>query len=209
MRITRWAVVDDHPMVRLGLTAMLAGEPDLQRVGEAADGFEALRLIPPAAPDVVLVDLVMPAMDGCATIAALRPQVPRTRLVLMAGQFDAADRQRALAAGADAFVFKSAARDEVLAAVRSPGAGLSAGVPPAAAPPTHPALAPGADLTLRERELLALMARGLSNQEIADRLSIAMPTVKFHVTNILVKLHADNRTAAVLTALRQKLVKLE
>ena len=174
MESIRVFVVDDHPMIRHGLAAMLRAEAGITWVGEAADAAEAIRAAPALAPDVVLMDLVMPRMD------------------------------------ASGFLLKNASSQELITVIRTTVRGQRV-----LAPEVTDALmatartSTGGDLTQRERELLGLMARGLSNQEISKRLTIAMPTVKFHVTNILAKLHADNRTEAVLVALKNKLVALE
>lgn len=201
-------VVDDHPMVRTGLAAMIRAEADLELVGEAADGREAIERVPAAAPHVVLMDLVMPRVDGIAAIAALRPSLPQTRFVVLTSLVDPAEVDRAIDAGATGYVLKNASAHDLVAVVRAAHSGRRT-----LAPEVTDALIaqrqqrpPGADLTQRERELLALMARGLNNQEIAARLAIAVPTVKFHITNILGKLQVDNRTEAVLTALKHKLV---
>ena len=204
-------VVDDHPMIRHGLVAMLRSESSLMWVGEAADGAEALRMAPQAAPDVVLVDLVMPRMDGVAAIVAMRPLLPNAKFLVLTSVLEASEVRRAMAAGASGFLLKNASPQELVTVIISAARGQRVMAPEV----TDALIAdqreshPGDELTSRERELLALMATGLSNQEIATRLSIAMPTVKFHVTNILAKLHADNRTEAVLVALRHKLVTLE
>ena len=211
MNPIRIFVVDDHPMIRHGLVAMLRSESSMMWVGEAADGAEALRLAPPAAPDVVLVDLVMPRMDGVAAITAMRPLLPNAKFLVLTSLLDAAEVRRAMAAGASGFLLKNASPQELVNIILSAARGQRVMAPEV----TDALIAdqreshPGEELTGRERELLALMATGLSNQEIATRLSIAMPTVKFHVTNILAKLHADNRTEAVLVALKHKLVTLE
>lgn len=204
-------VVDDHPMIRHGLAAMVQAERELHWVGDAATGEDALRLAPALKPDVVLMDLVMPQMDGIAAIAALRPLLPATRFIVLTSLLEPSEVKRALDAGASSFLLKNASAQELITVIRATASGHRV-----LAPEVTDALiagerrnSPGADLTQRERELLALMARGLSNQEISNRLSIAMPTVKFHVTNILAKLHADNRTEAVLTALKHKLVMLD
>jgi NarL family two-component system response regulator LiaR len=201
-------VVDDHPMIRTGLAAMIDAEADLQRVGEAGDGEEALRLLPAAAPDVVLMDLVMPRLDGIAVIEALKPRMPDTRFVVLTSLVEPAQVDRAIEAGATGYLLKNASAHELVAVIRAAAAGRRT-----LAPEVTDALITqrqrrvlGADLTQRERELLTLMTRGLNNQEIAAELAIAVPTVKFHVTNILSKLHADNRTEAVLTALKHRLV---
>ncbi|MDE1950028.1 MAG: response regulator transcription factor [Burkholderiales bacterium] len=201
-------VVDDHPMVRTGLAAMIDGESELQRVGEAATGAEALRLVPAAAPDVVLIDLVMPQMDGIEVTSRLRPQLPGTKFVILTSLVDPGEVDRAIAAGANGYLLKTASAHELVNVIRAAHAGRRT-----LAPEVTDALiarrqqnTPGNDLTPRERELLELMTRGMNNQEIAAELSIALPTVKFHITNILSKLQADNRTEAVLTALKHKIV---
>jgi two-component system, NarL family, response regulator LiaR len=201
-------IVDDHPMIRTGLAAMIDGETDLLRVGEAAHGQDAVRLIPAVRPDVVLMDLVMPQLDGVAAIARLRPLLPDTRFIILTSLVDPGEAERAFAAGADGYVLKNASAQELVTVIRTAHAGRRTLAPEV----TDAMIArrqqrpPGEDLTTRERELLALMARGLNNQAISLELGIALPTVKFHITNILGKLGADNRTEAVLTALRHKLV---
>jgi two-component system, NarL family, response regulator LiaR len=211
MEPIRVFVVDDHPMIRHGLAAMMRSEPTLHWVGEASDGAEAVRLAPALTPDVVLMDLVMPRMDGVAAIVALRPSLPNTRFIILTSLLDPAEVRRAMAAGAAGFLLKNASSQELVNVIVTASRGQRV-----MAPEVTDALIAGSresvvgvDLTSRERELLSLMATGLSNQEIASRLTIAMPTVKFHVTNILAKLHADNRTEAVLIALKGKLVTLE
>lgn len=211
MESIRVFVVDDHPMIRHGLAAMLKAETGMQWVGDAADGTDALRLAPALAPDVVLMDLVMPRMDGVAAIAALKPVLPRTKFVILTSLLEPAEVRRAMDAGASGYLLKNASSQELVTVIQMAHKGHRV-----LAPEVTDALVasqkeppPGSDLTQRERELLALMARGHSNQEISTQLSIAMPTVKFHVTNILAKLHADNRTEAVLVALKHKLVALE
>lgn len=204
-------VVDDHPMIRHGLVAMLRSESSMQWVGEASDGAEAVRLAPPLAPDVVLMDLVMPRMDGIDAISLLRPHLPKAHFVILTSLLDPAEVRRAMAAGASGFLLKNASSQELVNVILTAARGQRV-----MAPEVTDALiadgrerALGADLTARERELLALMATGLSNQDIANRLAIAMPTVKFHVTNILAKLNADNRTEAVLIAIKNRLVSLD
>ncbi len=210
MESIRVFVVDDHPMIRHGLAAMLRAESGITWVGEAVDAAEAIRTAPALAPDVVLMDLVMPRMNGVETISALRPLLPDTHFVVLTSLLDPAEARRALAAGASGFLLKNASSQELITVIRTTVRGQRV-----LAPEVTDALmasartSTGADLTQRERELLGLMARGMSNQEISRRLTIAMPTVKFHVTNILAKLHADNRTEAVLVALKNKLVALE
>lgn len=211
MNPIRVFVIDDHPMIRHGLKAMIGAEREFVWVGDAADGAEAVRAAPSARPDLLLVDLVMPRLDGVATIAALRPLLPEARFVVLTSLLEPAEVKRAMDAGASAYLLKNASSQELVTVMQTAARGQRVLAPEVseamAAEQRQPPV--GADLTQRERELLALMARGLSNQEISTRLAIAMPTVKFHVTNILAKLHADNRTEAVLTALKHRLVTLE
>ena len=213
MEAIRVFVVDDHPMIRHGLAAMLSGEQDVQWVGEAPDGAEAVRTAPALSPHIVLMDMLMPRMDGVATITALRPLLPQARYVVLAGALEVPEVRRAMAAGASGFLLKNATSHELVSVIRTAHQGhavMSPEVNEALVQGADTAAATtGADLTQRERELLGLMARGLSNQDISRQLAIAMPTVKFHVTNILAKLHSENRTEAVLVALRNRIVKLE
>jgi len=204
----RLFLADDHPMVRRGLATMIEAERDLVIVGEADNGVDAVQMIPGAAPDVVLMDLLMPRLDGIAAIQMLRPRMPDTRFVVLTSLVDSREIRRAIDAGASGYVLKSASAPELITMIRSTHAGRRVLSPEAtdAMIAASQQRSPGADLTQRERELLALMARGLGNQQIADELAIAVPTVKFHITNILGKLQADNRTEAVLTALKHKLV---
>jgi two-component system, NarL family, response regulator LiaR len=208
-------VIDDHPMIRHGLAAMVRAEREFRWVGDAADGAEAVRSVPLLAPenrpDLLLVDLVMPRLDGVATILALRPLLPRARFVVLTSVLDPAEVKRSMDAGASAYLLKNASAQELVTVMHTAARGHRVLAPEVtdAMIAEQRSPAPGADLTQRERELLALMARGLSNQEICTALTIALPTVKFHVTNILAKLHADNRTEAVLVALKHKLVTLE
>ncbi len=207
-RRIRVVVVDDHPMIRAGLAAVIASESDFEQVGEAANGQQALEVVARAAPDVVLMDIAMPQLDGLAAIDALRRRLPGTKFVVLTSAVEPGEVQRAIAAGAVGYMLKNASATQLAAAIRDVHAGRRVLSPEATdamvAAAQQPA--PGADLTLREREILVLMARGLNNQEIADELAVAVPTVKFHVTNILGKLHADNRTEAVLQAIKHKLV---
>jgi NarL family two-component system response regulator LiaR len=201
-------LVDDHPMIRHGLAAMIEGEDDFTLVGEAASGDEAVLRIPGIAPDLVLMDLVMPGTDGITAIERLRPRMPDTRFVVLTSLVEPGEIKRAIKAGASGYLLKNATSQELVTVLRETHAGRRVMAPEATdaiiAASQQPA--PGADLTQRERELLALMSRGMNNQQIANELAIALPTVKFHITNILGKLHADNRTEAVLVALKHKLV---
>ncbi len=201
-------VVDDHPMVRTGLAAVIGAQSDLDLVGMAEDGHEALRLIPGLQPDVVLMDISMPHLDGIAAMSQLRQAMPSTKFVMLTSSGEPIEVRRALTAGASGYLLKNASAADLARMIRSAHAGQRVLAPEVAEAMISATLehAPGADLTPRERELLALMTRGLNNQEIAAELSVALPTVKFHITNILAKLHVDNRTEAVIKAFKHKIV---
>lgn len=201
-------LVDDHPMVRAGLVGMIQGERGMKLVGEAGDGRDAVRLIPDCKPDVVLVDLIMPHLDGIGVIEALHPTMPDTHFVVLSSMLDPDAVRRAVQAGARGYLLKTASSQELINMILQVKAGRRVLGPEV----TDAMIAneqrdvPGADLTQRERQILALMVRGMSNQEIADQMSIAVPTVKFHVTNVLSKLQVDSRTEAVVLAIKHKLV---
>jgi two-component system, NarL family, response regulator LiaR len=203
--------VDDQPLCRRGLASMLASSENCIWVGEASDGAEALRMAPALRPDVALIDHRLPDHDGIATIEALQPLWPGARFMLLSSRLELADVRRAMAAGASCVLPKTVSLGDLVQAVRAVHAGQRV-VPPAVAA----ALNAGErdtllrnELTPREMALLELMARGMDNRAIATAMAITVPTVKFHVTNIMSKLHAANRTAAVLAALRLRLVKLQ
>lgn len=204
-------VVDDHPIFRRGMATLFADEPGLIFAGEAVDGVDAVQRIVAAAPDVVLMDVHMPRMDGIAAIEALRPRLPAAHFVVLSGLLDAAKVHRAMAAGASGVLSKTASQADILQAIRAAHRGQPVFSPEVAelmmdGPPSSSL---GRDLTKRERALLGLMVRGMSNQEISSTLTIAEPTVKFHITNILSKLQVKNRTAAVTVALRHRICMLE
>jgi NarL family two-component system response regulator LiaR len=204
-------VVDDHAIFRRGLAALVQADARLAWAGEASGGSEAIRSIPAVRPDVVVVDMVMPARDGLKAVQALRPLLPHTRFVALSCSLDGAAARAALDAGVTGYLLKTATPHELVQAIHAAYEGRRAVAPEVArAIASSERSSPlGGDLTRRERDLLALMACGLANQEISQRLDIGLPTVKFHVTNIMAKLQAENRTAAVLAALRHKLVDLE
>ena len=187
---------------------MIAAESGFDLVGEAADGEEALRLLPRLAPDVAIVDLMMPRLDGVALIQRLHPVLPQTRFLVPTNLVDPAHIRRAMEAGATGYLSKTASPQELVTVILRARSGSRVLSPEATdalvASSRHSATS--SPLTARELELLALMSRGLNNQEICAELGIALPTVKFHITNILAKLDVDNRTEAVLKALKHKLV---
>lgn len=201
-------LVDDHPMVRAGLAGLIQGERGLRLVGESGDGRDAVRLIPDCRPDVVLVDLIMPHVDGIGVIEALRPKLPDTHFVILSSMLDPDAVRRAVQAGARGYLLKTASAQELITMIQQVKAGrrvLGAEVTDALIANEQREV-PGAGLTPRERQILALMVQGMSNQDIADQMAIAVPTVKFHVTNVLGKLQVDSRTEAVVLAIKHKLV---
>jgi NarL family two-component system response regulator LiaR len=202
-------LVDDHAVVRRGLSAFFLASDDLQLVGEAAGGEEAVRLCESLQPDVVLMDLVMPGMDGVQATCAIRERWPHIRIIALTSFETDELVQGALQAGAMSYLLKNVSALELAEAIRAAHAGRSTLAPEAtevlvrAATQPKP---PGHDLTAREREVLALLVQGLSNGEIAERLVLTHSTVKFHVSNVLSKLGASSRAQAVALAVQHKLV---
>ncbi len=205
----RVLIVDDQPVVRSGLGAFMRAFRDLELVGEAADGQQAVALCASLEPDVVLMDLIMPGMDGVAATEAIRARCPGTRILVLTSFAEDDLVQRALQAGATGYLMKNVSHTELAAAVRAAHRGQGTLAPEATQALIRAATAPpppGHDLTPREREVLALMVQGLSNPEIAERLIIGESTAKSHVSNVIAKLGAASRTEAVAVALRHRLI---
>jgi NarL family two-component system response regulator LiaR len=202
-------LVDDHTMVRRGLATFLKVFDDLELAGEASSGQEAVQLCEKLHPDVVLMDMVMPDMDGAAATRIIRKQSSSIQVIALTSFKEGILIQSALQAGAIGYLLKDVSADELVLAIRAAHAGRSTLSPEAAQalvlaasqPPV-----PGLDLTEREREVLALMIEGLNNTQIAARLTVSPSTVKSHVSNILSKLGVASRTEAVSLALRNNII---
>jgi NarL family two-component system response regulator LiaR len=203
------AIVDDHELVRSGLESILALYDDLELVGQARSGEAVVALCAARHPDVVLMDLIMPGMDGVAATELLLRRSPGTKVLVLTSFSDPELIQRALRAGATGYLLKSVSGDELAAAIRRAHAGLSTLAPEAAqvlidAVTTPPNV--GVLLTARERDVLSLLTEGLTNAEIAARLVVSLSTVKTHVSSIIAKLGASTRTEAATIAVREQLV---
>ena len=205
----RVMLVDDHTMVRRGLATFLMVFDDFKLVGEAENGVNAIQLCAEVLPDVILMDMVMPGMDGASATRAIRKQFPQVQVIALTSYKEGEQIKNALEAGAIGYLLKDVSADELARAIRAAHAGRATLSPDAAQVLVETANlppAPGLDLTERERAVLALMVEGLNNTQIAGRLTVSPSTVKSHVSNILSKLGVSSRTEAVSLALRHGLV---
>lgn len=208
-RPIRVLLVDDHAMVRRGLATFLMVFDDLELAGEAANGRDAVEFCGRVHPDVVLMDLIMPEMDGAAATRAIREQYPAVQVLALTSFKEEELVQNALQAGAIGYLLKNVSADELAEAIRAAHLGRTTLSPEIAQALVHAANrppTPGFDLTAREREVLSLLVEGLSNTQIAGKLFVSPSTIKSHVSNILSKLGVASRTEAATLALRHHLI---
>jgi len=204
-------LVDDHAVVRSGLSAFLLAFDDLELAGEASNGVEAVRMCEEVQPDVVLMDMMMPEMDGATATRAIRKHYPDVQVIALTSFKEDEIVQSALEAGAIGYLLKNISATELANAIRDAHTGRPTLAPEATKALIHTAThrslpTIGHDLTSREREVLALMVKGLNNSDIAERLVVSRSTVRFHVSNVLSKLQVTTRTEAVAVALQHDLV---
>ncbi|WP_337869442.1 response regulator transcription factor [Meiothermus sp.] len=206
----RILLVDDHPVVRAGLSGLLSSQPDFEVVGEASNGLEALGLLDRLRPDVVLMDLRMPQMDGVSAIRQIRAKSSKFQVLVLTTYDTDSEIVRAVEAGATGYLLKDVPREELFRAVRLCARGETVLSPPIAARLLGRMRGPAEEnLSMRELEVLSLVAKGFSNKEIARQLKISEATVKTHLLHAFGKLGVDDRTAAVTVALERGILRLE
>ena len=203
----RILIVDDYAVVREGLRSIINAEPDMMVVAEARNGQEAVRVFRQHRPDVTLMDLRMPIMNGAEAITAIRAEFPRCRIIVLTGSGADEDIHRSLTAGVQSYLWKSMSRKQLLEAIRIVHSGGRLVPPPVAK--VFSERAPQSELTARELEVLELIVNGKSNKRIAATLRISESTVKGHIVNIMNKLGADDRTQAATMALRRGIIHFE
>ncbi len=204
-------LVDDHAVVRQGLRFLLEQQPDISVVGECGDGEQAVAMVGTLLPDVILLDLLMPKMDGMTAVREIKRTTPTTHIIILTSYYEDDQIFSVIKAGALSYLLKDSSPQELVSAVRAAARGESTLHPMVAAKVLREMQqqSPLDELTPRERDVLILIARGRSNHEIALELSIGEQTVKTHVSNILSKLHLVDRTQAAIYALQKRLVPLK
>jgi two-component system, NarL family, response regulator len=203
----RILVADDHPVVRMGLANLLNAQPDMKVVAEAVNGQEAIDLYREHRPDILLLDIRMPVLNGVDATLAIRAEFPQSRIVVLTTYEADEDIVRTLRAGAQGYLLKDSVGDEMIEAIRAVHAGQRRVAPAVGARLAERVT--GSELTVRELEVLKLMSRGGTNKDLATALSISEGTVKGHVNNILSKLGVTDRTMAVTTALQRGIIHLD
>jgi DNA-binding NarL/FixJ family response regulator len=196
--------VEDHPVFREGLRAMIGSEPDMEFVGHASNGVEAIAQFRLCRPDITLMDLRLPGTDGTDVLISIRGEFPKARIIMLTTSDGDADILRAMRAGASAYILKSMPMDELLDVIRAVHSGRKH-VPPEVAVRLAEYMGED-DLTVRELDVLRLIRDGYRNKQIADQLTISENTVNFHIKNLMEKLRANDRTHAVTIALRRGLL---
>lgn len=205
----RVMLVDDHTMVRRGLATFLLVFDDMELVGEAENGLQAIQMATELLPDVILMDMVMPGMDGATATRAIRQQSPQVQVIVLTSFKEGELIKNALDAGAIGYLLKDVSADDLARAIRAAHSGratLSSEAAQVLIEAANQTPGPGLDLTEREREVLRLMIEGLNNTQIAGKLTVSPSTIKSHVSNILSKLGVASRTEAVTLALRNHII---
>lgn len=197
--LTRIIIADDHLIVRMGMTSVISFEKDLSIVGEAETGLDAVRKARQLKPDVIIMDLMMPEMDGASATAAILRELPQTKIIILTSFTGAPEVRQAVDAGAVAVLDKDSSQDVIISAIRDVVAGKSPSIQLQEPDPKPPE----AKITPRQAEVLKLVAKGFTNKEIAGLLNISPESVKEHIANILIRLDASSRSEAVAIAMSE------